>query len=72
MANQRRNFQRAAESLLVRLALPSGAVTLRETRRNNQAEIIADIESGALPKETPDHIGDYSVVYQTRRVLKAR
>lgn len=72
MGDKDRNFHRAAEDLLSRLGLPAGAVTLQETRRDNLPEIIASLESGARPKETPDKIENYAVVYRTRRVLKVR
>ncbi|MEO0497580.1 MAG: hypothetical protein AAF141_09450 [Pseudomonadota bacterium] len=72
MGDESRNFPRAAEDLLHRLGLPAGAVTLQETRRDNLPEIIAHLESGARPKETPDKVKNFAVVYRTRRVLKAR
>lgn len=63
-------FETVARRLLARMALPQGSVTVRQTRSGDTLKIIANIESGVRPAETPSEIDGYSIIYQRRRVLR--
>ena len=69
----RPKYEDAARHLLARLALPLGAVTIRQTlRQGGQRIIVAALEPGARPEETPDQVDGFEIEYQQRKVLKVR